>query len=107
MQPPPGGPEASANGKWVCSRQPQSFFHDLIINLLTLLGGKVQAHFIDHLDADVAEPVIPAIGTDIVKNLLAQVIAHGWFGQFARVGPGPAAGTLAAEAVTGGGSGFL
>src|SRR5579864_9052979 len=70
-----------------------------------MLGAKVEAEFVDDFDAVIAEPVVPAVGTDFALNALAHFIRHGRLGQL----PGPSAhratGPVAVETVASGPAG--
>src|SRR5207245_759357 len=78
----------------------QVFAHVAVILVLAALSAQVEAQLIDDLDAVVFEPVLPAIGTDFLVDLLAKVIGHGRPGQLAGMTAGHAARTLTAEAVS-------
>src|SRR5204862_280225 len=72
-------------------------------HLLAALGAQVGAHLVDDLDAEVAQPVVPAVGADGRVDAPAEFVVHGRLRQLAGVGAGDAAGPLAAEAAPAGG----
>src|SRR3712207_7301431 len=50
----------------------------------TLFRSQVEAHLVNDLDAQVAQPVLPAVGTDRLVNALAKLVAEGGLGQLSR-----------------------
>src|SRR5437016_866913 len=81
------------------SLQPERLAHDLVVGFLAALRTQVESHLVDDLDAQVAQPVVPAVGADVLVNLLAQLVAHWRPRETARVIAGGTARPLAAEAV--------
>src|SRR5712691_7030124 len=90
------GTAPEVHGERSCDAQ--RFAHYLVVNLGALLGAEVEAHFVDDLDAQIAQPVLPAVGTDAGVDLLAQFAAHGRLGKLVGAVADDAAGPLAAKA---------
>src|SRR5262245_60424604 len=84
------------------SCQSQRFTHDLVVDVGPLLGAEVEPHFVDYFDAQVAEPIVPALGTNIGMNFLADFVGHGRLGQLLGAVAHEATGTVAMESVAAG-----
>src|SRR5438105_716183 len=50
--------------------------HVLIVLFLPVFRAQVQAQLVDDLDGIVAEPIVPAVGTDLFVDLLPDRIGH-------------------------------
>src|SRR5262245_32000734 len=60
--------------------------------------AQVEPHLVDDLDAEVAEPVVPALGAHPVVDALADLVVHRRACQSMGVAAGLATGTLTAKA---------
>src|SRR5262249_50672274 len=79
--------------------QPEELNHVAVVQLLMILAAQVETHLVDDLDAEIAQPVVPAIGTYGLVDAPADLVVHRVAGQLAGTGACVAAGPLAAETV--------
>src|SRR5206468_492235 len=85
------------------SLQAEVFAHVAVVLFLAVRRAQVEAQLVDDLDAVVAQPLVPAVGTDRLVNPAADLVVHRRRRQLAGVGAVDAAGPLAAEPVAGAG----
>src|SRR5262245_33812010 len=59
------------------SIQPKKLAHVAIVLFLTVFGAQVEMQLVDDLDAEVLQPFVPAVGTDVVVDATAGFVVHG------------------------------
>src|SRR5262245_58010501 len=79
------------------SLQPEELTHVAVVFRLTVLSAQVEAELVDHLDAVVAQPVIPAVGADRLVDAPANLVLHRRGRQLPRPRAERTARALAAE----------
>src|SRR5262245_59332422 len=76
----------------------KELLHVAVVLLLAALRAQVEPQLVDHLYAEVPQPLVPAVGADGFVDLAADLVVHGRAGELAGAGAPHAAGPLAAEA---------
>src|SRR5262245_58098149 len=54
--------------------EPEELVHVLVVLFLAEFRAQVEAQLVDHLDAVVAQPVVPAVGTDLAVDANVDVV---------------------------------
>src|SRR5690349_9183032 len=81
--------------------EPEELMHVLVVLFLAELAAQVEPQLVDHLDAVVPQPVIPAVGTNLAIDAVVDVVGQRRARELAGPVPGQASGPLALEARAG------
>src|SRR5438046_2547220 len=83
------------------SFEAEELAHVAVVLRLAVFGAQVEPQLVDHLDAVIAKPVLPAVRTNRLVDALADLVIHRRLGQLVSPRPVDATGPLALEAAWG------